>query len=55
MTQRLAALIRAANPASFIITRMEVPCCGIPELLAAADARRIGYSRERGHAGSLRQ
>lgn len=36
MTQRLAALIRAANPASFIITRMEVPCCGIPELLAAA-------------------
>lgn len=33
---RLAALIRESAPASFTIVRMEVPCCGLPELLAAA-------------------
>lgn len=36
MIQRLAALIRESAPAAFVVVRMEVPCCGIPEVLAAA-------------------
>lgn len=36
IVERLVALIRDAAPASFTILRMEVPCCGLPELLATA-------------------
>lgn len=43
IASNLAALIRKAAPASFTIMRMEVPCCGIPELLVAAQ-REAGSS-----------